>query len=270
MHLGNARTAILASRAAREAGGRILLRIDDLDRTRCRPEYETGLRVDLAWLGLDFDPDLRAGIVRQSERDAAYDVALQRLEELGLVYPCYCSRREVRAAVEAPHEEARSSGDHRYPGTCRGLTARDRRALETAGRRPALRLRLEPGVVRYRDGRLGEIAEDVAATVGDLVLRRSDGLFSYQLATVVDDGASGVTHVVRGEDLAASACRQILLQTLLGLPTPAYTHVALARGPDGARLAKRHGTMGVAELRAAGLTPEAVVERALCADPSAS
>jgi glutamyl-tRNA synthetase len=264
MHLGNARTAILAWRAARAAGRRILLRIDDLDRDRCRPEHEAQVRQDLAWLGLEFDDDERAGVVRQSERGDAYAEALGRLVAAGLVYPCYCSRREVRAAVEAPHEEGGAAGAP-YPGTCRSLGPADRARLEAEGRRPALRLRVPSGRIGYRDERLGVHTEDVGRVAGDFVLRRSDGLFAYQLATVVDDGDSGVTHVLRGEDLASSTCRQILLQGLLGLPTPRYTHVALVRGPDGVRLAKRHGTASIRELRERGASPEEVVARALAA-----
>ncbi len=263
MHLGNARTAILAWRAAREAGGRFLLRIDDLDRERCRPAYEAWVREDLAWLGIDFDPDERAGIVRQSERSAAYAAALDRLEAEGHIYRCYCSRREVRAAAEAPHGEDGPPADRRYPGTCRDLAAEERTLLEAAGRRPALRLRVPAGAIAYRDGRLGQVAEDVAATLGDIVLRRGDGVVAYQLATVVDDAASGVTHVLRGEDLASSTCRQILLQRILGLPTPAYTHVPLVLGPDGVRLAKRRRPVAIRDLRASGLSPAVVTVRAL-------
>jgi glutamyl-queuosine tRNA(Asp) synthetase len=245
MHLGNARTAILAWRAARAAGGRILLRIDDLDRDRCRPEHEAGVREDLAWLGLHFDEDERAGVVRQSERGGAYAEALARLRAAGLVYPCYCSRREVRAAVEAPHDEGGRPAEPRYPGTCRALTPAGRARLEAEGRRPALRLRVPAGTMSYRDGRLGPVAEDVGEVVGDFVLRRSDGLHAYQLATVVDDGEQGVTDVVRGEDLASNTARQILLQRRLGLPTPRYLHTPLVLGADGQKLSKQTGAVPI-------------------------
>jgi glutamyl-tRNA synthetase len=249
MHLGNARTALLAWLQARAAGGRILLRIEDLDPERSRPEHEASLRQDLEWLGLSFDGELP----RQSSRAEAYDAALGRLEAAGLLYPCFCTRAELRQAAQAPHGAAGDGA--RYPGTCRDLTAADRAARVAAGRRPAIRLRVPPGQVRFVDAVHGPYAQDVAATVGDIALRRADGVHAYQLAVTVDD-AEGITHVLRGDDLLHSTPRQLLVARLLDRPSPAYGHVPLVLGPDGARLAKRHGAVGIRDLRAAG-TPAA-------------
>jgi glutamyl-tRNA synthetase len=248
MHLGNARTALLAWLQARAAGGQIALRIEDLDRDRCKPEWEGALRDDLAWLGLDWDLEQQ----RQSERGAVYDEALDRLAAAGVVYECFCTRAEVRAA-SAPH-----GPEPIYPGTCRDLSEADRGARRAAGRRAALRLRVEPEVLAFDDLVHGHVEQDVAAA-GDFVVRRADGLHAYQLAVVVDDGAIGVTHVLRGDDLLSSTPRQMLLQRLLGLPSPVYAHVPLIRAPTGERLAKRHGSETLQSLRAAGSTPEQVV-----------
>ena len=248
MHLGNARTALLAWLQARAADGRIALRIEDLDRDRCRPEWEGPLRDDLAWLGLDWDCEQQ----RQSERGAVYDEALQRLVAAGVVYECFCTRAEVRAA-SAPH-----GPEPVYPGTCRDLSATEREQRRAAGRRAALRLRVEPEVVAFDDLVHGHCERDVAEG-GDFVVRRADGLHAYQLAVVVDDGAISVTHVLRGDDLLSSTPRQLLLQRLLGLPAPVYAHVPLMRAPTGERLAKRHGDETLQSLRAAGRTAEQVV-----------
>jgi glutamyl-tRNA synthetase len=248
MHLGNARTALLAWLQARAAGGQIALRIEDLDRDRCKPEWEGTLRDDLAWLGLDWDLEQQ----RQSERGAVYDEALGRLAAAAVVYECFCTRAEVRAA-SAPH-----GPEPIYPGTCRDLSEADRSARRAAGRRAALRLRVEPEVLAFDDLVHGHVEQDVAAA-GDFVVRRADGLHAYQLAVVVDDGAIGVTHVLRGDDLLSSTPRQMLLQRLLGLPSPVYAHVPLMRAPTGERLAKRHGSETLQSLRAARSTPEQVV-----------
>ncbi len=248
MHRGNARTALLAWLQARAVGGEIVLRIEDLDRDRCRPEFESALRVDLEWLGLDWDREQQ----RQSERGAIYDEAIRRLDAGGRLYPCFCTRAEVRAA-SAPH-----GPEPVYPGTCRDLSAAAWAARLAAGRRPALRLRVEPETVAFEDLVLGSTELDVAA-LGDFVVRRADGLHAYQLAVVVDDGAAGVTHVLRGDDLLPSTPRQIVLHRLLALPPPQYAHVPLLYALDGERLAKRHGAETIASLRDAGATPAAVV-----------
>ncbi len=246
MHLGNARTALLAWLQVRAGMGRIALRIEDLDRERCRPAWETDLREDLSWLGLDFDLEQQ----RQSERSARYDEALAGLD----TYECFCTRAEVRAAASAPH-----GAGERYPGTCRHLTSAERAARHAAGRRPSLRLRVAPGELAFADAVHGPCREDVSAAVGDFVVRRSDGVHAYQLAVVVDDGDLGVTHVLRGDDLLASTARQIVLQRLLGLPTPVYAHVPLMYAGTGERLAKRHGAATIRSLRTAGRTAPAVV-----------
>jgi glutamyl-tRNA synthetase len=246
MHLGNARTALLAWLDVRARGGSMLLRIEDLDRERCRPEHVELVRRDLAWLGLDWDAETPA----QSLRDDGYSAAIDRMASAGLVYPCFCSRRD-RAAASAPH----GAGEAVYPGTCRD----HRRAAE--GRRPALRVVLPDRAVSVADRVSEGISQRLASDVGDIIVRRSDGLYAYQLAVVVDDAADGVTDVVRGDDLLASAPRQVALQQLLGLPTPTYAHVPLVLGADGERLAKRHGAVSLAELRHRGVTAPQVVGR---------
>jgi len=169
-----------------------------------------------------------------------YEDAIARLEAGELLYPCYCTRAEIRAAASAPHG---ISAADRYPGTCRELTAAQRAVHEAAGRPPALRVRSEDVRIAFQDRLLGRIEEDV----DDFVVRRNDGTFSYQLAVVVDDAAQGIGEVVRGADLADSTPRQMLLARLLGLPEPTYTHVPLVLGPDGQRLAKRHGTVALSD-----------------------
>jgi glutamyl-tRNA synthetase len=249
MHLGNARTALLAWLDARARGGEMLLRIEDLDRERCRPEYAQAIRDDLAWLRLDWDAETRP----QSLRDRDYAAALERLSQRGLVYECFCTRRELAAVASAPHGR---DDQPAYPGTCRELTAAQRERLRAEGKRPALRVRMPEGAVEVRDRLHGSGPRPVG---GDVIVRRSDGLYAYQLAVVVDDAADGVTDVVRGDDLLGSTARQVALQELLALPQPAYAHVPLMLGEDGQRLAKRHGAVAVADLRAAGATAGEVV-----------
>ncbi|MDX6533329.1 MAG: glutamyl-tRNA synthetase [Gaiellales bacterium] len=250
MHLGNARSALLAWLDARARGGRVVLRIEDLDRDRCRPEYAVAVRDDLRWLGLDWDAESTA----QSRRDAVYEAALAGLRERGLVYECFCTRRDV-AVASAPHgpgEEPRGC-----PRGCADLDPAERRRRVDAGERAALRVRL-PEVLPAVDDRLHGLVVP-SGDSGDMVVRRSDGLHAYHLAVVVDDAADGVTDVVRGDDLLASAPRQAALARLLDLPVPAYAHVPLLLGPDGARLAKRHGAISIAELRASGIGPDTLV-----------
>jgi glutamyl-tRNA synthetase len=249
MHLGNARTALLAWLDARSRGGRMLLRIEDLDRDRCRAEFAQAIRDDLTWLGLDWDEETAA----QSTREPAYAAALRWLDDQGLLYECFCSRRQL-AVASAPH----GPGDEPapYPGTCRSLTVAQRERLRAQGRSPALRVRMPDDAPAVRDRLHGELHRPVG---GDVMVRRSDGLYAYQLAVVVDDAADGVTEVVRGDDLLGSAPRQRALQQLLGLPAVGYAHVPLVLGEDGARLAKRHGTMALWALRAGGVRPQALV-----------
>jgi glutamyl-tRNA synthetase len=249
MHIGNVRTALLAWLDARSRGGRVLLRIEDLDRDRCRPEYAAAIRDELHWLGLDWDEETRP----QSQRLHEYEAAIQRLAERGLVYECFCTRREL-AVASAPHGTA--DEPPAYPGTCRSLTDVDRDRLRAEGRQASLRVRMPEQPVVVRDRIHGQGMRPIG---GDVVVRRSDGLHAYQLAVVVDDAADGVTDVCRGDDLLGSAARQVALGGLLGLPAPVYAHVPLVLGEDGGRLAKRHGAVTVADLREAGAEPAALV-----------
>lgn len=252
MHLGNIRSALLGWLQARAAGGRFLLRIEDLDRARCKPQYVDDLMADLRWLGLDWD---ETPLV-QSQRDDLYREALATLEKEGLVYPCFCTRGEIARAASAPH--GLSEEGPRYPGTCAHLTV-EQRAERAKTRAPAYRFRARPGEVRFIDALMGPSAQDVDAVVGDFVVRRNDGVASYQLAVVVDDAATGITHVLRGDDLLSSTPRQLQLYTALGERAPDFLHVPLVHGEDGKRLAKREGAFALAELRARGLAPERVL-----------
>jgi glutamyl-tRNA synthetase len=230
---------------ARSAGARFLIRVEDLDSSRVRPGVEEAQLCDLRAIGLDWD----GPVVRQSERMGLYEEAIARLDAGGLVYPCYCTREEIRAAASAPHGIAASD---RYPGTCRELTAAQRAGREASGRPPALRVRSDDARVAFEDRILGRREEEV----DDFVVRRNDGTPAYQLAVVVDDAAQGIGEVVRGADLADSTPRQILLARLLGLPESRYAHVPLVLGPDGRRLAKRHGAVTLSDRAALGEGPE--------------
>jgi glutamyl-tRNA synthetase len=256
LHLGNLRTALLAWLAARSTGLDFIVRMEDLDRVQAAPEHEANQLADLAAIGLEWSGD----VVRQSERFDLYRDALATLRARDLVYECFCSRREVRAEIEnapsAPHLPPGS-----YPGTCRTLTAPRRQRFLDDGRTPALRLRAEeswgatPSLIEFTD----LVAGPWSGGVDDVVLQRNDGVPAYNLAVVVDDAVQGVTQVVRGDDLLTSTPRQIHLQRLLDLPTPAYGHVPLVFGSDGERLSKRHGSVTLGELIDAGVSPEAVV-----------
>jgi glutamyl-tRNA synthetase len=247
LHLGNARTALLAWLQVRAAGGRFVLRVEDLDPQRSRPEHEQRQLDELRWLGLDWDegPDVGGahGPYRQSERGELYEAALARLDR----FACTCTRRELREVASAPH-----GAEAVYPGTCRERASHP-------GRPAALRWRVPAGVVCFEDLIAGRRCQDVAAEVGDVVLRRADGAWAYQLAVVVDDAAMGVTHVLRGADLIDSSARQILLQRSLGVATPSYAHAPLIVGRDGGKLNKRHGAPDLSALRAGGVDPRRVV-----------
>jgi glutamyl-tRNA synthetase len=260
LHLGNARTALLSWLAVRAAGGAYVMRVEDLDRPRVRPGLEARILDELRWLGLDWDegPDVGgpAGPYRQSERAGRYADALARLRAAGHAYPCFCSRAEIALAARAPHGP--TDEGPRYPGTCRELDPAET-ARRSATRAPAWRLRVPEGPVSFEDLVHGVCTRDVAAETGDFVIARADGIAAYQLAVVVDDDAMGITDVVRGDDLLASTARQLLIYRALGLAAPRFAHVPLVVGEDGARLAKRHGALSVAELRARGADPRAVM-----------
>jgi glutamyl-tRNA synthetase len=267
LHLGNARTALIAWLHARSAGGAFVLRVEDLDRPRVRAGMEARILDELRWLGLDWDegPDVGGplGPYRQSLLGGRYDSALDRLREAGAVYPCFCSRAEIAAAARAPHGAA--DDGPRYPGTCSALSTAEI-ARRAAVRSPAWRLRVSDGGIAFDDLLHGRQVFDVRGTTGDFVVMRADGVAAYQLAVVVDDAAMEITDVVRGDDLLPSTARQLLLYRALGLPAPRFAHVPLVVGEDGERLAKRHGALSLGELRDRGEDPRAVAGRlaALC------
>lgn len=248
LHLGHALSAIRAHDLARAGSGIFLLRIEDIDGTRSRPEHVAGILTDLAWLRLSFD----GPVLHQSTRQAAYQAALDRLSAMGLLYPCFCTRADIAASVGAPQ-----AGDDAsiYPGMCRGLTTAERRS-RIANTPHALRIDMARAVARagmldWHDADAGRVIADPLAH-GDVVLARKDAPASYHLAVTVDDAAQGVTDVVRGADLFAATHVHRLLQALLGLPTPRYHHHALLVDDQGRRLAKRTGAPSLAQLRAAG------------------
>lgn len=253
LHLGHAYSATLAHDRARSHGGRFVLRIEDIDRDRCRPDYVAGIFDDLRWLGLDWD-----AVVVQSERRAAHDAALERLHAMGLLYPCTCTRAEIAASASAPQGVAGPV----YPGTCRpprhsGLREGDHGKV--AWRLDVERAADVTGSLHWDDADVGTITADPLSG-GDVVLARKGLGVAYHLAVVVDDAEADVTDVVRGVDLFAATHVQRLLQALLGLPTPRYAHHRLVAGPDGKRLAKRARSATLAELRVAGTDPATLVK----------
>ena len=247
MHLGNLWSALLAWLSARSQGGEMVLRLEDLDPDRCTRAWCDQVMRDLEWLGLTWDNEP----VYQSERTAVYAEAFHALEERGLIYPCYCTRAE-RLAASAPH---RSDGQTIYDGRCSRLTEAEREALSQT-RRPAWRVKVGQESITFCDFLYGEYKEDLKTDCGDFILRRSDGVYAYQLAVVADDAAIGVTQVVRGSDLLSSTPRQIYLQRLLGLPEPEYGHVPLLLAADGRRLAKRDRDQELGELQSGYTAPE--------------
>ena len=248
LHLGNLRTALLAWLFARSQGGRFLVRVEDLDPERSRPEHEAGQLEDLRRLGLDWD----GPVERQSARRALHLDAFERLRRDAGVYPCWCTRAEIRLAATAPHG-ALPEGS--YPGTCRRLSARERAERERSGRPPAWRLEAGGQSVGFDD----RLAGRVQRIVDDFVVWRGDGTPAYNLAVVVDDADQGIGEVVRGLDLLDTTPRQLLLASRLGIAAPTYAHVPLVLGLDGSRLAKRHGAVTLSERLEAGEDVDQVV-----------
>lgn len=264
LHVGNLRTAAIAWLAARSTGRRFLVRMEDLDRANSTRDHERRQLESLAAIGLDWD----GMVIRQSDRFDRYDAVIAELDRAGLVYPCFCTRREIAEAVSAPHADPASAVERAeagrfavlspaapgttappgsYPGTCRELSTAERRQ-RARNRQPAWRLRVEPGsaTMSFSDG----VAGPTTVLVDDFVLRRNDGVPAYNLAVVVDDADQDVTQVVRADDLLSSTGRHRHLQQLLGAPTPDYLHVPLVLGEDGERLAKRHGATTLSDLAA--------------------
>ena len=244
MHLGNVFAALMAFLAVRSQNGTMLLRIEDLDRQRCREEYAETLRQDLAWLGLTYDEETPA----QSGRTEIYQAYFEKLRDMGLLYPCYCTRAQLHS-VNAPHQ---SDGTYVYPGTCRNLQN------PPQGREPSWRVTVPNRHYGVADRIQGIYEENLAENCGDFIVRRSDGAFVYQLAVTVDDGLSGVNQVVRGVDLLSSVPRQMYLQELFGFETPEYAHVPLLMAPDGRRLSKRDRDMDLGYLQQRMTAPQIV------------
>ena len=261
LHLGHVRSALAGWRAAREAGGRFLLRLEDIDHTRCRPEFAAAIVEDLAWLGLDWDGPIR----RQSEHFADYRAALTRLEAAGLIYPCFCTRRAIQAEIARAGGAPQGEMGLPYPGTCRHLGTAER--AERRGVAPDYALRLDVGAATARTGPLAwfedgrRVAADPAA-LGDVVLARKEVPTSYHLAVTLDDALQGVSLVTRGADLFAATHIHRLLQALLGLPTPQYRHHPLLTDAEGRRLAKRDRAMTIRAMRQAGMSAAEVLAAA--------
>jgi glutamyl-Q tRNA(Asp) synthetase len=262
LHLGHVRSAYEGWHAARGAGGHFLLRLEDIDHARCRPQFAQAIIEDLAWLGLHWDGPIR----RQSQHLADYRAALARFDAADLLYPCFCTRRDIQAEIARAGAAPQGELGMPYPGTCRRLDAAERAAKRAHARDYALRLDVAAALRRtgplvwYEDGR--RVAAEPAA-LGDVVLARKELPTSYHLAVTVDDALQGVTLVTRGADLFAAAHMHRLLQALLGLPTPQYRHHPLLTDAAGRRLAKRDGALTVRAMRRAGITPDQVIAAAL-------
>ena len=247
MHLGNVFSALMAWLSVKSRGGEMVLRMEDLDTQRTSLEYGEILRQDLQWLGLLWDRETAP----QSQRSAVYDRYFERLLEEDLLYPCYCTRSQLHS-VNAPHL---SDGTYVYPGTCRDLTKEQRAAFH---RNPAWRVRVPDRLWRLEDKIQGHYESNLSRDCGDMVVRRADGVYVYQLAVTVDDGEAGITEVVRGSDLLSSAPRQMYLQELFGFPHPEYAHVPMLLSPDGRRLSKRDRDMDIGAIRQK-MSPEALL-----------
>ena len=242
LHLGHARTFWVAQERARARGGRLILRNEDLDRDRCRPEFVRAMLEDLRWFGFEWQEGPHA----QSERMSLYRTAFESLKQRGILFPCVCSRKDVQRALQAPHQR---DEEPIYPGTCRNRC--------NAAGKVNWRFRVPDGeTIRFLDGHFGEQSFVAGKDFGDFVIWRQDDLPSYQLAVVVDDQAMGITEVVRGADLLLSTARQLLLYRALSLEPPAFYHCPLMTDETGTRLAKRHDSLSLRALRESGATPE--------------
>lgn len=256
LHLGHAYSAWLGWQRARISGGSFLVRLEDIDTTRCKPEYVDSILEDLRWLGLEWDGDVRL----QSNYLTDYSNAISKLLARGVLYPCFCSRSEIVRALAAPH-----GGEHKYPGTCRHISLAERNARLANGDNYALRLNVELALEAVRD--FGFYEEDIGyidgrpETLGDVVLGRRDHLVSYHLCVVCDDAAQRISHVTRGQDLFDATHTHVLLQRLLGLPTPTYAHHPLVTDAAGRRLAKRDGAATLRGMREAGISPATVLSQ---------
>lgn len=247
MHLGNVFAALIAWLSVRKAGGSLVLRMEDLDTQRTSDEFAEILRQDLLWLGLDWDEETQP----QSQRSEIYREYFEKLRDLGLLYPCYCTRSQLHS-VNAPHL---SDGTYVYAGTCRDLSDAQRAAFQRA---PSWRVKVDDREWTVNDLVQGTHKENLATDCGDFVVRRADGVYVYQLAVTVDDGLAGVNQVVRGMDLLSSAPRQMYLQELLGFKHPEYAHVPMLMAPDGRRLSKRDRDLDLGYLRQ-HIAPEAII-----------
>lgn len=247
MHLGNVFAALIAWLSVRSQNGEMVLRMEDLDTQRTSGEFAAILREDLTWLGLDYDREMPP----QSQRSGVYDAYFEKLDQMGFLYPCYCTRSQLHS-VNAPHL---SDGTYVYPGTCRDLTPSQRSGFSRA---PAWRVRVPDRVWHLTDRVQGEYSLNLATDCGDMVVRRADGVYVYQLAVTVDDAEAGVTEVVRGMDLLSSAPRQMYLQELFGFPHPEYGHVPMLLAPDGRRLSKRDRDLDLGRLRS-HVRPETLI-----------
>ena len=247
MHLGNVFAALIAWASVRSQDGEMVLRMEDLDTQRTSADFAAVLRDDLNWLGLDYDRETPP----QSRRSDTYDRYFEILREKGLIYPCYCTRSQLHS-VNAPHL---SDGTYVYTGTCRDLTEEDRAKFD---RKPAWRVIVPDRLWQVEDLVQGHYELNLYDQCGDMVMRRADGIYVYQLAVTVDDGEAGVTEVVRGMDLLSSAPRQMYLQELFGFPHPAYGHVPMLLAPDGRRLSKRDRDLDLGELRKR-VTPQQLI-----------
>lgn len=255
IHLGNVWTAFLAWLQVRQQKGTLILRIEDIDEQRSKPEYTQALLEDLSWLGLDWDEGPGKGgpygPYIQQERYSLYEKALQELQAKHLLYPCYCSRARLQA-IGAPHE-----GEHRlYDGHCYGMPEEQRRQMD---RKPSWRVHVPHVSVSFTDGSYGPFSDYLPRVCGDFVVRRADGLYAYQLAVAVDDGSMGITHVLRGRDLLSSTAQQIWLMEVLGYTPPSYTHVPMLIDASGNRLSKRQQGITVRSLRDRGVQSDAIL-----------